>query len=260
LAQSELPACQGSLKATCPAQDGCAYRGSFGCYWQCSVLHSENDCAYGAQWCQWNGSSCVETPCNQLDQSACYAATDYCAWINEKRTCEPTSLAKIARNLTNAIDELHTKATQSLGDYIVSFAASNLGQYVHYQSPTKHECWDLAEAAIAHARQAGFNVPQQPSNLVFSNNQVNPSMAQPGNIAQFDSWSQTLPSGEKEWIDGPHTAILKSPTDGGKCWEVYEQNPDPVSVGTYCFELSHTGSVKIYQLSSADILSATIII
>lgn len=94
---SEVRDCQGSLKATCPPQDGCAFRGSFGCYWQCSALHSEQDCAYGAQWCQWKGSSCVETPCDQLDASACMNA-GYCAYVAPK--CQSKSVAKIAGNMT----------------------------------------------------------------------------------------------------------------------------------------------------------------
>merc|ERR1712039_741026 len=94
-----LPDCQGTLKDTCPPQDGCAYRGSSGCYPQCSVLHSDSDCSQGGQWCQWKGSSCEQTPCNQLVQSACYDSM-YCAWNNDKRTCEGKSLANIAGNVT----------------------------------------------------------------------------------------------------------------------------------------------------------------
>merc|ERR1711920_392068 len=99
LMDSKVPDCQGTLKDTCPKQDGCAYRGSSGCYPQCSVLQSETDCGQGGQWCQWTGSSCEQTPCNQLVQSACYDSM-YCAWNNDKRTCEGKSLANIAGNVT----------------------------------------------------------------------------------------------------------------------------------------------------------------
>jgi len=122
------------------------------------------------------------------------------------------------------------------------------------------QCWDLAMGALEAARDAGFNVPQQPSSYVWSKKALSAQDAQAGDIAQFVSWYQ---SGKKVthagggWSmsgslsTGPrHTAVVVGDFDG-ECFTTYDQNPSPVHESKYCPNRKTGGSVIIYRLSAS---------
>ena len=68
----------------------------------------------------------------------------------------------------------------------------------------------------------------------------------PGDVLQFKSCVFHFPGGSKTAGSPDHTAIVKNRISGNN-FEVYEQNPNPVSVGSYDLDNVSSGEWKGYR-------------
>jgi len=153
-----------------------------------------------------------------------------------------------------------TASTSSLGDYMSSWVKSQQGKRVGSDA-THHrqtECWDLAMAAIEHAKAKGFSIPRGPSSYVWSSETVSYKHAQPGDIVQFVSWKEKVTHPDGSWsthsTGSHHTAVVTSAWNSKTCGlQVEEQNPSPVHQGVYhpCSAEHISGSMVVYRLSTA---------
>jgi len=141
----DVTTCQGHT-ADCLQLPGCTVRGYSGCYAKCSAVSSKDACeSDGGQWCQWSGSACVETPCKQLDNTACYDA-GHCRYVQGNPPgCEEADRVASHNNLTFS------------SDWVIA------GDACVQRSPptTAVSCLQCAGAPIASATmkmEGGFNV------------------------------------------------------------------------------------------------------
>jgi len=146
-----------------------------------------------------------------------------------------------------------------LGKYIANFAKRNRGRKVPSRRQGTTSCWDLAYAALEHAKSAGLKPRMPTASYVWSSKTVPISQAQPGDIAQFKGWSEkiTFPGGWRTKSAGyPHTAVVTSCYKRGAL-TTYEQNPSPVKKGVYHPSKRSWGSVTIYRMSSSSSSSSS---
>ena len=68
----------------------------------------------------------------------------------------------------------------------------------------------------------------------------------PGDILQFKSCVFHFPGGTKTAGSPDHTAIVKARLNGNN-FEVYEQNPNPVAIGSYDLDKVSSGEWKGYR-------------
>jgi len=144
-----------------------------------------------------------------------------------------------------------------LGQFIADFAAENEGQKVASEMQGTTECWDLAMAAIEHAKAAGYEgIDWNPdSSYEWGPNVVDYQSCEPGDIVQWTSYSEKTTSEDgSSWSSlsagfPNHTSIVAEPYDSAsgefRCWG---QNPDPVHFVAYHPDSSTGGSFIVYRL------------
>lgn len=148
----------------------------------------------------------------------------------------------------------------SLGEYMSSWVRTQEGKLVESDASNHRqtECWDLAMAAIEHARSAGFVVPNSPSSYVWSSQTVSYQDAELGDILQFASYSEKYTSGgstSTKYTASRHTAVVTKAFDSSTCGiQVEEQNPNPVHQSVYhpCSQYRTGGSVIVYRLGASS--------
>jgi hypothetical protein len=143
-----------------------------------------------------------------------------------------------------------------LGQFLADFAASNEGSKVSSeQQPGSTQCWDLAMAAVEHAQADSWPDLKAPVDLCsdpysWSDNIVDVSDAQAGDIVQWVSWNENH-NGYTRMTGPHHTSIVAEPYDGEtlKCWG---QNPSPVTLNEYHPADSTGGSMTIFRLDGGS--------
>jgi hypothetical protein len=168
-----------------------------------------------------------------------------------------TSLALAASQSTE--ESLSASVASTWGDYMSNWVQSQDGKYVSSEAqPGSTECWDLAEAAIEHARKAGYSIPKQPSSYQWSSQTVSYTNAQPGDIMQFASYSEKVTNSDGSWSSKStgthHTAVVTRAFDSSSCGiRVEEQNPKPAHSSIYhpCDKYRTGGTVVVYRLAAS---------
>lgn len=129
------------------------------------------------------------------------------------------------------------ESAEQYGPHIVRFAEQQFGARVG-----NGECWTLADEAlksvsgVSHA--LGYTFGQA----------VSVSEAMPGDIIQLRDCKFVLPNGGRQTAGMPdHTAVVTCKT-GPTSMQVLEQNPNPVSKGSYDFNTMVSGTFKIYRV------------
>jgi len=136
-----------------------------------------------------------------------------------------------------------------------SWVKSQEGKHVGSDA-TDHkqtECWDLAMAAIEHARAKGFSVPRGPSTYEWSSQTVSYKDAQPGDIVQFVSWKEKTGHSSRS-TGSHHTAVVTLAWNSQTCGLQTEgQNPSPVHQAVYhpCSPYHISGSMVVYRLGGS---------
>jgi len=101
------------------------------------------------------------------------------------------------------------------------------------------ECWTLGANALKSAGTQdaiGLNFGQE----------IELSQVYPGDILQFKLCKFVFPGGSKSAGSPDHTSIVTHKLSNSK-FEVLEQNPKPVSVGTYDIGQLTEGTVKAFR-------------
>ena len=145
-----------------------------------------------------------------------------------------TCQAEIRPFIPLPMDELR-KVSSTYGPKIVAYCQANLGKKVG-----DGECWTLGRLSFESAGCA------PPISKNFGQ-EIPLSEAAPGDVLQMESCVFEYPDGRKAMAGFPdHTAVVCD-YPRGNVIPVLEQNPKPVSYGSYDFTGLKSGSFKLYR-------------
>jgi len=131
-------------------------------------------------------------------------------------------------------EEVLNASATCYGPAIVAYAESRIGS-----RDGNGECWTLGANALKHAgTQAviGFNFGQE----------IRFTEVKPGDILQFKECRFVSARGTKTAGAPDHTAVVRRKI-GPNVIEVLEQNPNPVSIGTYDLSQLVSGTLKAFR-------------
>jgi len=105
------------------------------------------------------------------------------------------------------------------------------------------QCTELAmECMMVYAKKKGCNIehPKFSPAIEWSNHEVAPHDAQPGDIAQFYSWKEAM-----AMTGTQHTSVVRK-WKSGKL-HTYDQNPDPVHKMTWTPSQKIRGDLRVFR-------------
>ena len=196
------------------------------------------------------GSKKKQQWCYTANEDGSFASSN-CGSYNGLQTtrCCPEKIKCKASGSSSSSSGSGACKASKLGEYISNFVKGKTGRKVYSDQQGTATCWDLAKAAMEQAAKHGYNPVQPPSGTVWSTEAVDITDAQPGDIAQFKGWQESV-DGYSMTAWNPHTAVVTECYKDGVL-TVHQQNPSAVAEGTYHPGKEQSGSVTIYRLHNS---------